>query len=78
MNVLFETLRQYYENNFDCVATKLGNLILLTNEIETVTFAFEESIVAMNCVGYQPVLTQILRSQLFAEHCKFLEMLDGV
>ncbi|KAI6174572.1 Nuclear receptor subfamily 2 group E member 1 [Aphelenchoides bicaudatus] len=68
MNVLFETLRQYYENNFDCVATKLGNLILLTNEIETVTFAFEESIVALNSVGYQPVLTQILRSQLFCEN----------
>jgi hypothetical protein len=34
MNVLFETLRHYYENNFDCVATKLGTLILLTNEIE--------------------------------------------
>jgi len=68
MNVLFETLRQYYETNFDCVATKLGNLILLTNEIETVTHIFEESIFALNNVGYQPVLTQILRSQLFAEN----------
>jgi hypothetical protein len=34
MDVIFLNLRKYYETNFDCVATKLGNLILLTNEIE--------------------------------------------
>ncbi|KAI6170091.1 Nuclear receptor domain-containing protein [Aphelenchoides besseyi] len=67
MNILFETMRHHYESNFDDTAVRLGNLILLSNEIETVTFAFEESIVALNGVGYEPVLTQILRSQLFAE-----------
>ena len=71
MNVLFETMRRHYEENFDDVAVRLGNLILLTNETEMVTAAFEELVVALNANGYQPVLTQILRSQLFAEQREF-------
>jgi hypothetical protein len=34
MNQLFENLRVHYSENFDDFATRLGNLILLTHEIE--------------------------------------------
>ncbi|KAI6185044.1 Nuclear receptor subfamily 5 group A member 2-like protein [Aphelenchoides bicaudatus] len=36
MNQLFENLKQHYSENFDDFATRLGNLILLTNEIEVI------------------------------------------
>jgi hypothetical protein len=38
MNQLFENLRTHYTENFDDFATRLGNLILLTNEIEVRIF----------------------------------------
>lgn len=38
MNQLFENLRVHYSENFDDFATRLGNLILLTNEIEVGRF----------------------------------------
>lgn len=38
LNQLFECLREHYESNFDEISLRLGNLILLTDEIEVSNF----------------------------------------
>ncbi|KAI6170133.1 Nuclear receptor domain-containing protein [Aphelenchoides besseyi] len=63
MNCLFENLKVEYEQNFDDFAIRLANLILLSNQIETITHQFNEYIVLLTLSGYETVLSKIIRAE---------------
>ncbi|KAI6193472.1 hypothetical protein M3Y96_01021400 [Aphelenchoides besseyi] len=57
MNVLFQCLREHYDSAFDDTAVRMGNLILLTDEIESLTRQFNEFVVILTLNGYTTVLS---------------------
>ncbi|CAD5213934.1 unnamed protein product [Bursaphelenchus xylophilus] len=67
LNNVFEGLRSHYEANFDDVAVRMGNLILLINEIETVTFRLEELVVCLQNNGYRSILANLIHSKMLAD-----------
>jgi hypothetical protein len=63
INALFESLREHYEENYEDVAIRMGNLILLINEVEYVNRNFNEYVVILNLNGYDTVLDKIRERQ---------------
>ncbi|KAI6196115.1 hypothetical protein M3Y94_01070600 [Aphelenchoides besseyi] len=59
MNVLFQCLREHYDSAFDDTAVRMGNLILLTDEIESLTRQFNEFVVILQLNGYSTVLSTL-------------------
>ncbi|KAI6189168.1 Nuclear receptor domain-containing protein [Aphelenchoides besseyi] len=63
INLLFENLREHYEENYEDFALRLGSLILMIQEIEYVHQNFNEYVVILNLNGYDSVLDKIREMQ---------------
>ncbi|KAI6229373.1 Nuclear receptor domain-containing protein [Aphelenchoides besseyi] len=63
INLLFENLREHYEENYEDFALRLGSLILMIQEIEYVHRNFNEYVVILNLNGYDSVLDKIREMQ---------------
>ncbi|KAI6184777.1 Nuclear receptor subfamily 5 group A member 2-like protein [Aphelenchoides bicaudatus] len=62
LNQLFKCLRDYFESKFDDTSIRMGQLILLTDEIESLTRAFNEYVLILQLNGYSTVLSSLVNA----------------
>jgi hypothetical protein len=61
VNETFRKLQMHYEQNYDDIPIRLGELVLLLQEIQRIRRIFDEHVIVMKLCGKQTVLEKYRR-----------------